>query len=432
MTKYHFIGIKGSGMSALAQILHDLGYKVQGSDVETTYFTQQPLEEKGIPILPFHRRNIESDMCVIAGNAFTDEHPEIKECLERNISLYRYHHFLGEFIKGFTSIAVTGSHGKTSTTGLLAHVLGSMAPTSYLIGDGTGKGMPQSDYFVFEACEYRRHFLAYEADYAIITNIDFDHPDYFSGIDDVILAFEQFANQTKRTIVACGDDPHVRRLNTSTPILYYGFSKQNDLQAKNVTTDVTGVSFDVYFYEEKVERFTIPLYGEHNILNALSVIGLCLLEGVSLDLLKEYLSTFKGVKRRFTEKKVKDNILIDDYAHHPTEIRATVAAVRAKYPDKRLISIFQPHTYSRTKRFLHEFADSLSLADEVYLCDIFASARETQSELNIYHLLDKIPQAKLIDEKSVAQLTQYHNAILLFMGAGDIQKIQRAFEEMVS
>src|SRR5690606_10381579 len=158
------------------------------------------------------------------------------------------------------------------------------------------------------------------------------------------------------TIVACGDDPYIRQLNTSTPMLYYGFSKQNDLHANHITTDVTGVSFDVYFYEEKVERFTIPLYGQHNILNALSVIGLCLLEGLPLDLIKEYLSTFKGVKRRFSEKKVKDNILIDDYAHHPTEIRATVAAVRSKYPDKQLISIFQPHTYSRTKMFLHEFA----------------------------------------------------------------------------
>ena len=131
MTKYHFIGIKGSGMSALAQILHDLGYAVQGSDVETTYFTQKPLEEKGIQLLPFHRRNIEGDMCAIAGNAFRDDHPEIKECLDKKVSLFRYHDFLGEFIKGFTSIAVTGAHGKTSTTGLLANVLGSMAPTSY-------------------------------------------------------------------------------------------------------------------------------------------------------------------------------------------------------------------------------------------------------------------------------------------------------------
>src|SRR5690606_10506040 len=156
----------------------------------------------------------------------------------------------------------------------------------------------QSEYFVFEACEYRRHFLAYKADYAIITNIDFDHPDYFTGIDDVVHAFQQFAGQTKKTIVACGDDPYIRQLTTTTPILYYGFSKENDIYARNITSDITGVSFDVYFYEEWVERFTIPLYRRHNILNALSVIGLCLLEGLPLDLVREYLSTFKGVKRR--------------------------------------------------------------------------------------------------------------------------------------
>lgn len=432
MTKYHFTGIKGSGMSALAQVLHDLGYDVQGSDVETTYFTQKPLEEKGIPILPFHRQNIEEEMCVIAGNAFGDEHPEIRECLQRGVSLYRYHEFLGEFSQGFTSIAVTGAHGKTSTTGLLAHVLSPIVPTSYLIGDGTGKGIQGAEYFVFEACEYRRHFLAYKPDYAIITNIDFDHPDYFSGLDDVVAAFQQFAEQTKKTIVACGDDPNVRRLLPSTPILYYGFSKENDLHANHISTDVTGVSFDVYFYEEWVERFTIPLFGRHNILNALSVIGVCLLEGLPLDLLKEFLSTFKGVKRRFSEKRVQSNILIDDYAHHPTEIRATVDAVRAKYPEKKLISIFQPHTFTRTKMFLKEFADSLLLSDEIYLCDIFSSAREKNAELNIQHLLHHIPTAKLINEQTVEQLMEYEDVILLFMGAGDIQKIQQAFEALVS
>lgn len=431
VTKYHFVGIKGSGMSALAQVLDDMGYHVQGSDVETTYFTQQPLEEKGIRILPFHRQNIEDDMCVIAGNAFRDDHIEIEECIKRNVSLYRYHNFLGEFIQGFTSVAVTGAHGKTSTTGLLAHVLSSICPSSYLIGDGTGRGESQSEYFVFEACEYKRHFLAYSAEYAIITNIDFDHPDYFAGIEDVVSAFQRFADQTKKTIVACGDDFNIRKLNTVTPILYYGFSKQNDLHAKNICTDVTGVSFDVYFYEEWVEQFTIPLFGRHNVLNTLAVIGLCLLEGLPLDLVKEHLSTFKGVKRRFSEKKVKDNILIDDYAHHPTEIKATVDAVRTKYPQKKLISIFQPHTFTRTKMFLNEFADSLSLSDEVYLCDIFSSARENNGELTIQHLVDKIPSSKLIAEQSVDQLKKYSNSILLFMGAGDIQKIQKAFEDVV-
>src|SRR5699024_8311580 len=164
MTNYHFIGIKGTGMSALAQILHDSGKKVQGSDVDKYFFTQAALEEKGIPILPFSEDNIKEDDIIIAGNAFTDEHIEIKKAREKGVTFYKYHEFLGQWAQNYTSVAVTGSHGKTSTTGLLAHVLEQSYPLSYLIGDGTGNGHEDSDYFVFEACEYKRHFLHYEPD----------------------------------------------------------------------------------------------------------------------------------------------------------------------------------------------------------------------------------------------------------------------------
>jgi len=429
VTKYHFVGIKGSGMSALAQILDDMGYQVQGSDVETRYFTQKPLEDKGIEILPFHEQNIDEGMCVIAGNAFGDNHVEVSACREKEIPLYRYHQFLGEFVQAYTSVAVTGAHGKTSTTGLLSHVLKAIRPTSYLIGDGTGKGNPNSQYFVFEACEYKRHFMAYRPDYAIITNIDFDHPDYFTGLEDVINAFDDFANQVKKGIIACGDDLNVRELNSKVPMMYYGLQHTNDLYADHIETNVDGVTFDVYFKGQWVEQFTIPMFGRHNILNALAVIGVCISEGLPMDLVRQQLGTFKGVKRRFTEKKVASNILIDDYAHHPTEIKATIEAVRAKYPNKQLVAIFQPHTFTRTKTFLNEFASSLLDADQVYLCDIFGSARENAGELNIQSLLERVPSSKLISEESVHQLERYEDSILLFMGAGDIQKIQVAFEE---
>lgn len=432
VTKYHFVGIKGSGMSALAQVLYDMGYLVQGSDVETTIFTQKPLEEKEIKILPFHAQNIEDGMCVIAGNAFGDDHVEVAQCIKNEIPLYRYHQFLGEFVQGYTSIAVTGSHGKTSTTGLLAHVLQAIRPTSYLIGDGTGKGQAESEYFVFEACEYKRHFLAYQPDYAIITNIDFDHPDYFKGIDDVLNAFNVFNGQVKKGIIVCGDDEYVRKLQPSAPITYYGLNEEkSDLVAKNLETDVTGVTFDVFLHGTRLEQFTIPMFGRHNVLNTLAVIGICLAEQLPLDLVKQQLSTFKGVKRRFSEKRVNNNILIDDYAHHPTEIGATIEAVRAKYPEKQLVAIFQPHTFTRTETFLNEFAHVLSGADEVYLCDIFGSARENKGKLSIQDLLDKIPSSHLVSEDTVDQLKEYSHSILLFMGAGDIQKIQDAFELII-
>src|SRR5690625_2360179 len=189
MATYHFIGIKGTGMSALAHILHDSGEKVQGSDVEKRFFTQDALEEKNIPIYPFSKSNIQDEYIIIAGNAFSDDHIEVKEALDRGVTFYRYHEFLGEWLKQYTSIAVTGTHGKTSTTGLLSHVLNKSIHISYLIGDGTGKRHVESQYFVFEVCEYRRHFLQYQPDYAVMTNIDFDHPDYFTSIEDVFDAF---------------------------------------------------------------------------------------------------------------------------------------------------------------------------------------------------------------------------------------------------
>jgi UDP-N-acetylmuramate--alanine ligase len=429
VTKYHFVGIKGSGMSALAQVLDDMGYHVQGSDYETNYFTQKPLEEKGIELLPFDEQNIEEGMCVIAGNAYGEDHKEILQCIQKEVPLYRYHQFLGEFIQGFTSISVTGAHGKTSTTGLLSHVLKAIRPTSYLIGDGTGKGEKNSQYFVFEACEYKRHFLAYQPDYTIITNIDFDHPDYFKGIEDVRLAFAEFSNKVKKKIVACGDDANIRKLRPSAPVLYYGLGENNELRAINIENDVSGVTFDVVYKNEWIDQVTIPMFGKHNVLNSLAVIGICLSEELPLDIVKQQLGSFKGVKRRFTEKRVSSNILIDDYAHHPTEIAVTLEAVRAKYPEKKVIAVFQPHTFTRTKMFLHEFASALSGADEVYLCEIFGSAREENGELTIQDLLHLLPKAKLISEDSVDVLKAYSNAILLFMGAGDIQKIQHAFEE---
>ncbi|GAA0379887.1 UDP-N-acetylmuramate--L-alanine ligase [Bacillus horti] len=428
--KYHFVGIKGSGMSALAQVLHDIGYDVQGSDYETFYFTQEPLEQKGIKILPFKKENIQlENMSVIAGNAFGQQHVEIQESSNKSVPFYRYHDFLGDFAQGFLSIAVTGAHGKTSTTGLLSHVLQGVSPTSYLIGDGTGKGVPDSSYFVFEACEYKRHFLSYRPDYAIITNIDFDHPDYFTNLDDVMDAFQVFTKQVQKGLVACGDDSQVRALESPVPVLFYGFGAENQLRATNITSSVDGVTFDVSLEEKHLGRFKIPLFGNHNVLNALAVIGICILEEAPLDKVKEQFQLFTGVKRRFNEKEWYTNILIDDYAHHPTEIKATLEATRAKYPDKQIVAVFQPHTFTRTAKFLEEFAESLVTADDVYLCDIFGSAREQDQSLTVQALIDRIPSSKLISEETINQLDQYTGAVILFMGAGDIQKLQMAFED---
>ncbi|CZQ91785.1 mur ligase central [Trichococcus palustris] len=432
-TIYHFVGIKGSGMSALALILHGKGYKVQGSDVETYFFTQKGLDDAGILILPFDEANIKPGLTIIAGNAFSDSHEEIAKAKEMGLTVVRYHTFIGELIKNYTSVAITGSHGKTSTTGLLSHVLGGIEPTSYLIGDGTGFGREDAEFFVLEACEYRRHFLAYSPDYAIITNIDFDHPDYYQDIDDVFSAFDTFSSQVKKGIIACGEDAHVRELKGKYPVTFYGFDESNDVVAKNLTKDTTGSSFDVEINGEFYGHFEIPSFGTHNVLNSLAVITFCWLEGLDKEKVAAELKTFSGVKRRFSERSISDMVVIDDYAHHPSEIKATLDAARQKYPSKEIIAIFQPHTFTRTVALLDEFAESLDLADVVYLCDIFGSVREHDGQVSIQDLANKVKKgAEVLQVSNMSPLLKYHDAVAIFMGAGDVQKFEKAYEELLS
>lgn len=419
-------------MSALAQVLHDMDFKVQGSDVEKRFFTQLALEKSGIKILPFQKENIKPGMTIIAGNAFPDTHEEIQEAMKLGLPIVRYHRFLGDFMQRFTSVAITGAHGKTSTTGLLAHVMSGAKPTSFLIGDGTGKGEQDAEYFVFEACEYRRHFLSYFPDYAIMTNIDFDHPDYYANIDDVFSAFQEMAVQVKKGIFACGDDEHLQKIQAKVPVLFYGFEEENDYQAKNIVKTTDGTTFDVFIRNTFYHSFSIPSFGDHNVLNSLAVIAVCHYEEVDVNVVENRLNSFEGVKRRFSEKTIGSQILIDDYAHHPTEIRATIDAARQKYPNHEIVAVFQPHTFSRTQAFLDDFANSLSNADKVYLCDIFGSARENHGNLSIKDLQDKIENAEIISEDHTSVLEKHSDSIIIFMGAGDIQKFQDAYEKQLS
>ena len=432
-TIYHFVGIKGSGMSSLATILFDKGLNVQGSDVKKYFFTQKSLEEKNINILEFDPDNIKPGMTLIAGNAFGDNHPELVRGRELGLEIIRYHDFIGDLIEHFTSIAITGSHGKTSTTGLMAHVFSGIDSTSYLIGDGTGHGEKGAKYFVLEACEYKRHFLAYRPDYAVMTNIDFDHPDYYKSIEDVQVAFDEFSHQVKKYLFACGDDQRLRQVKAQVPVIYYGLNEDNDFVAKNIDRSREGSAFDLYIKGEFYKHFTIPTYGNHNIQNALAVIAVAYYEGLDQDLVAQRLANFAGVKRRFTEKVVGDTTIIDDYAHHPAEIRATIDAARQKYPDKDIVTVFQPHTFTRTVALLDEFAQALDLADQVYLCDIFNSAREKSGDISIQDLLAKTSKAdQVIEEDDVSPLLDQHGQVIIFMGAGDISKFEKAYESLLS
>lgn len=435
---YYFIGIKGSGMSALALIMHDEGYQVSGSDIDEYTFTQKPLVEAGIEIYSFDANNIKPGMTIIRGNSFTDDQVEVATALAMGdqVTILTYPELVEQLVEQYTSIGVAGAHGKTSTTGLLSHVLSGIAPTAYLIGDGTGKGTPDARFFVFEADEYRRHFADYTPDYAIMTNIDFDHPDYYTGIDDVRSAFAGFGQNVKKGIFVWGDDDQLRQMATEidTPVHFYGLdAEKDDFYATDVKRTTTGSTFTAYYHGEELGTFTVPLFGQHGVLNALATVAVAYQEGIDMDLLKAELLSFKGVKRRFTEKQVGAATIIDDYAHHPSEIKATIDAARQKYPDRQLIAVFQPHTFSRTIAYLDDFATSLSLADEVYLTEIFASARETAGAISSADLGAKISKfGGIVAPENVAPLLEYEDGVFIFMGAGDLQNTEFAFERILA
>ncbi|WP_125702901.1 UDP-N-acetylmuramate--L-alanine ligase [Lacticaseibacillus daqingensis] len=429
----YFIGIKGSGMSALALILHDLGHTVLGSDITQYTFTQRGLAAAGIEMLPFDAANIKPGYTIICGNSFTDDHPEVQAAKALGLPFYRYHEYLGQLLGQYTSIGVAGAHGKTSTTGLLAHTLGGIAKTSYLIGDGTGKGTPDSQFFVFEADEYRRHFLAYAPDYLIMTNIDFDHPDYYTGIEDVYSAFEAEGKQVKKAIFAWGDDPWLRKLDVTVPVYYYGTADRDDFVAKNISRTTTGSSFDAFHKDTLIGHFHVPLFGEHSVLNALAVVAVAYTEGLDPEFTARELASFQGVKRRFSEKQMNNAVIIDDYAHHPSEIKATLDAARQKYPTKQIVAVFQPHTFSRTIAYLDEFATTLNAADAVYITPIFSSAREQSGSVSAADLAAKVAKGgHVIELADMSPLLDYQDAVFVFMGAGDIQQYEVAFEHLLS
>ena len=422
-------------MSALALMLHQMGHKVQGSDVDKYYFTQRGLEQAGIAILPFDEQNITGDVELIAGNAFRpDNNVEIAHADRLGLTYKRYHEFLGDFMRQFASFGVAGAHGKTSTTGLFAHVMSNIIDTSFLIGDGTGRGSANAQYFVFESDEYERHFKPYYPEYSIITNIDFDHPDYFTSLEDVFNAFNDYAKQVKKGLFLYGEDEQLRRITANAPISYYGFNDQNDFVAYDLKPSTTGSQFKVRHGQKDLGEFQIPTFGKHNVLNATAVIANLYIAGFDLALVAEHLKTFGGVKRRFTEKVVNGTVIIDDFAHHPTEIIATIDAARQKYPSKEIVAIFQPHTFTRTIALLDEFAEALNDADAVYLAQIYGSAREVdKGEVKVEDLAAKISKkGGLVTIENTSPLLDHDNAVYVFMGAGDIQSYEYSFEQLLS
>lgn len=433
--KYYMVGIKGAGLSALALILNDLGYEVVGYDDELSHqFTEDKLIERGIKIYTESNEALDKECIVIRSSAIKEEHPEIVKANELGLKIYEYHEMLGKLANIFELITVAGCHGKTTTSCMMAHVLNDIIGCNYLIGDGDGKASRDNKKFVIEACEYRRNFLVYEPDYAIITNIDLDHVDYFKDISDVIDAYQEYANNAEKMVIACGDDPYTHSLEVNKPIFYYGLEDDNDIIAKDVEYHTDGISFDVLVEENYYGHFDLPIYGKHMLLDALAVIAVCYYERLDAKEVAKSLKTFEGAKRRFTETSIGDIVIIDDYAHHPSEVRATIKSAKQKYPDKKIVAVFEPHTYSRTKEFADELAKVLNTVDKAYVMDVFP-AREKEEDypnINANSIINLLDNGEYIDSSMVDKLKDLDNAVVLFMSPKEIYNLKQDYIEYLN
>lgn len=421
---HYFIGIKGSGMAALANLLHDDGYPVMGSDTLNYVFTEVELKEKGIHLADFGEDEITSDMVVIVGASFKEDHVDVIKARNANATIYTYAEFLGKYINDYVSIAVSGTHGKTTTTSLISDMLRANVPTAHLIGDGRGASDEDSEIIVVEACEYKRHFLNYKADYAVITNVEWEHVDYFHTVDDYYLSFEEFANQIKNTVLVFGDDPKSRDLKIETDVLYYGEEAFNDLYAKNINETSEYSSFEVVYKGEDLGEFRIYRTGRHMVYNALASIGIGLLLGFSADDINEGLKAFKGARRRFDVVEIGENVVIDDYAHHPTEIVVTLQAAMSKYPNRDIIAVYRPDRISRIETFKDEYIQALSFADQAAICTAVDSDGLGPIDTGI--LVGEIPKSFVVDDHadSVSQLAFLTPAVFVFMAPKEIHYLK--------
>ncbi len=403
MRKYHFIGIGGVGMSALARIMLQKGYEVTGSDSKESYVTSA-LEKAGARISYVHRKeNIELGAIVVYSTAIKKDNPEwVPNMLHRS-------ELLQELLNEKKAIVVAGCHGKTTSTSLLAHICASIDPSfvvggfSPSLGDSNGY-LGKGEYFIAEGDESDGSFLKASPTGAIITNIDFDHLDYWKTKEALLAAYETFSNGV---------------IDKSFLI------RHEDLQVTNIRNQL----FDIEFEGKSYKDIGLSLIGRHNVFNAAGCFGMALKLGVTEEKIREGLISFKGVKRRLEWKGVLNGATIyDDYAHHPQEIEATLAALKGVFQDQRKIAVFQPHRYTRFKDFMDEFADAWKDADELIVTDIYSAGEEKIEGVTIDAFLKKltkklvtyVPRENLV---SFLQSKVRPNDIVVTLGAGDITKV---------
>jgi UDP-N-acetylmuramate--alanine ligase len=387
----HLVGIGGIGLSAIARVLHGWGYKVSGSDRQPSALTDALVAE-GIRFYAGHRaEHVAGVDVLVASSAIPADNPEVVEARRRGLPVVKREQFLGELTQGKVTLAVAGTHGKTTTSAMIAWILreAGLAPT-FIVGGvlqnlGTNAGAGAGPHFVIEADEYDRAFLGLCPDVAVITALEHDHPDCYPTFEVMHSAFVEFVGQVVEggLLVVCAEDDESRKLgdgfmDQGRRLERYGLEPTWDWWAQGVQLG-NSASFEVWHNDRRLGTCALQVPGRHNVLNALAAVAASCAVGVEFGMAAAALTRFRGTERRFEVKgHVAGVTVVDDYAHHPTEIEVTLAAARLKYPGRAIWAVFQPHTYSRTAALLDDFAAAFANADHVVVTSVYA-ARETDS-----------------------------------------------------
>ncbi len=446
--KVHFIGIGGIGMSGLAQVMKTMGFKVQGSDLANSKNVER-CKKIGIKVFKTHnRKNIKDSTIVVKSSAVRNNNPEIREAKEKKLNILKRAEMLAHVVSLKTNIVITGSHGKTTTTSLISKILSSAKLDPTIINGGvinsfnSNARLGKGEWAVLEADESDGSFLNFPVNYSVVTNLDREHLDFYKNFKNLKNSFIKFLNKTPpmgKSFI-CIDDYEIKQIISKIKnknFLTYGFSKESDFQIFNPVYKKDYSIFDLKISvpgskKKTVKKIKLNLIGAHNILNAAAGVALCLHIGININVIKKSLKKFTGIQRRLTKVfSVDGREFFDDYAHHPTEIRSILKSLKITSAGRKIISVFQPHRYSRLRLLKKDFASAFKDSNLVILCPVYPAGEKIDKKHN------QIDFAKLISVKSKVQVVMVKNEndlkkffvknllqdeIIVCMGAGSISK----------
>ncbi len=453
----HFVGIGGIGMSGLAQIMKNMGYNVQGSDQSSNKNTVE-CSKVGIKVFIGHsKKNVKSSTILVKSSAITNNNTEIRYAKDKKIPIYSRAEVLVDVVSLKKNIIITGSHGKTTTTSLISKILSDQKLDPTIINGGvinslkSNAKLGKGDWAILEADESDGSFLKLPINYSIVTNIDFEHVDFYKSFKNLEYSFTKFLEKTPPTgkSIVCIDNRNVKKLLNrlkNKNILTYGESKNSHYQISNIKYKVDYSVFDLSYKDinkktKKIKNIHLKLLGKHNVLNATAAIALCLNLGVNQNIIKKSLKRFSGVQRRMTKIFTRNQTdFYDDYAHHPTEITSILEGVKNVYKKRKIISVFEPHRYSRVVSLKKEFAKSFFYSDLVLLCPLYAAGEKKNNsydQLKFGRLISKMSKTQVILINNYSEIGKFlsknlsTNEIVIGMGAGTISKLMRELKSVL-